>query len=383
MAFSPTPKNPGDLVRSQDWNEAMDEIVRLEAAKVNTTGGNINGTLSVSTLNVGTSEPPSRALTVRGTAGTYLNVIANNGTHEILLGADNAGGIVSTMTNHDLQLRAGGNVTRLTVKADGKVGIGTLSPAEPLEVNGRIKSGALTIGPWPANPNGYMFLGTNALNQADAGNYALLQGAAADPGVTFLNSPANIRFRIRNVDKMVLANNGQLQILADSNSIHFTAGWSAFPDAVTHRAEISNDTGGFKTLMIVGNRSAGLGRRVSVWDRFEVNGTFVNNSSIEAKQDVHALSEEDYRDIHNKLVQTPLYRYRFKASGIDQKSRLGVISEESPSEILDETGKYVSFLDYVGFLFAALKAQAREINRLAMLIGANAKNDGAIANEPV
>ena len=111
MAFSPAPKNPGDLIRSQDWNEAMGEVVRLESAKLSITGGNVNGPLSVSTLNIGTSAPPNRALTVRGTAGTYLNVIANNGTHEILLGADNAGGIVSTITNHDLQLRAGGNVT--------------------------------------------------------------------------------------------------------------------------------------------------------------------------------------------------------------------------------------------------------------------------------
>ena len=159
-----------------------------------------------------------------------------------------------------------------TLTVNNNVGIGTMSPAEPLEVNGRIKSGALTIGPWPANPNGYIFFGTNALNQADAGNYALLQGAAGSRGITFLNSPASIQFRIRNADKMVLANNGQLQILADSNPIHFTAGWNGFPDVTTNRAEISNDTGTYRTLMIVGNRSAGIGRRVSIWDRLEVNG---------------------------------------------------------------------------------------------------------------
>src|SRR5256886_13541639 len=34
-----------------------------------------------------------------------------------------------------------------------------------------------------------------------------------------------------------------------------------------NRAEISNDTGTYKTLMIVGNGSAGQGRRVSIWDR--------------------------------------------------------------------------------------------------------------------
>jgi hypothetical protein len=105
-----------------------------------------------------------------------------------------------------------GNTSPLILSTD-KVGIGTLSPAEALEVNGRIKSGALTIGPWPANPNRYTFFGTNALNQADAGNYALLQAAAdVDQGVTFLNSPVSIHFRIGNAEKMALANNGNVGI---------------------------------------------------------------------------------------------------------------------------------------------------------------------------
>jgi hypothetical protein len=61
-------------------------------------------------------------------------------------------------------------------------------------------------------------------------------------------------------------------MLADSNPIRFSAGWTGFPDGIANGAEISNDIGTYKTLMIVGNRSAGVGRRVSVWDRLEVNG---------------------------------------------------------------------------------------------------------------
>src|SRR2546426_5936673 len=64
---------------------------------------------------------------------------------------------------------------------------------------------------------------------------------------------------------------GELRILSGSNAIRFTAAWSSFGDG-TNRAEISNDTGTYKTLMIVGNGSAGQGRRVSIWDRLEVNG---------------------------------------------------------------------------------------------------------------
>jgi hypothetical protein len=66
---------------------------------------------------------------------------------------------------------------------------------------------------------------------------------------------------------------GNLRINTGSNPLRFTSSWTAFPDSTTNHAEICNDTNNFKTLMIVGNRSLGMGRRVSVWDRLEVNGT--------------------------------------------------------------------------------------------------------------
>lgn len=56
------------------------------------------------------------------------------------------------------------------------------------------------------------------------------------------------------------------------NGINFTKGWKETPDNVTDVAEISNDTDRYKTLMIVGNKSAGNERRVGIWDRLDVNG---------------------------------------------------------------------------------------------------------------
>ena len=139
MAFSPAKKVPGDLIKSTDWNDAMAEVVRLNTAKLDLAGGAITGPLAVAgTLGVGTAAP-DRALTLQGAGSTYLNVKGNNGTQEILLGADAGGGMVSTMTNHDLQLRAGANVTRVIIKADGKVGIGTNAPGFQLDVNDRTR----------------------------------------------------------------------------------------------------------------------------------------------------------------------------------------------------------------------------------------------------
>jgi hypothetical protein len=62
---------------------------------------------------------------------------------------------------------------------------------------------------------------------------------------------------------------------ATAANIKMTRGWTAYPDNRTDAAEISNDTNTFKTLMIVGNKSAGTGtRNVSVWDKLTVNGQF-------------------------------------------------------------------------------------------------------------
>jgi hypothetical protein len=65
---------------------------------------------------------------------------------------------------------------------------------------------------------------------------------------------------------------GQLDILTASNPIRFSSKWSGFPDDKTSGAEISNDVTDYKTLMIVGNKSAGGVRSVSIWDVLNVNG---------------------------------------------------------------------------------------------------------------
>src|SRR5689334_6592304 len=66
---------------------------------------------------------------------------------------------------------AAGNSRLCIDAANGNVGIGTIQPAEKLEVAGRTRIGSVTIGPWPANPGPYSFFGSSALDQADQRNY--------------------------------------------------------------------------------------------------------------------------------------------------------------------------------------------------------------------
>jgi Chaperone of endosialidase len=104
---------------------------------------------------------------------------------------------------------------------------------------------------------------------------------------------------------------GPLRILTGSNPIRFTSGWSSFPDAVTNQAEISNDTGAYKTLMIVGNKSAGFGRRVSIWDRLEVNGRMSVSDGIIQKGGDPITSTADL----GLYSQVPGYCMRFVTTG--------------------------------------------------------------------
>jgi len=50
MAYTPTnpyPKGRGDAIRSADWNEAVNELLRLENDKFNRAGGTVTGNLAV------------------------------------------------------------------------------------------------------------------------------------------------------------------------------------------------------------------------------------------------------------------------------------------------------------------------------------------------
>ena len=118
----------------------------------------------------------------------------------------------------------------------GNVGIGTTAPGEKLEVNGRIKSGSLTIGDWLPSTR-YSFFGTNGMDQTQSGNYALLQDSLG--GRTFLNSPADIRFRIENADKMILRNDGRVGIATTAPAATLDVNGTLKADAYTYSGSTS------------------------------------------------------------------------------------------------------------------------------------------------
>jgi hypothetical protein len=133
-------RNRGSASSNDDWVwYSQDNIARLWRANV----GNLLSVAPNGNVGIGIEATnPDRNVTVRGFGGAYLNIKNRSGmfgsfdNQEVLLGADVNGGIVSTMTNHDLQLRAGGNSTKMVIKAGGNVGIGTLNPVHKLHAEG-------------------------------------------------------------------------------------------------------------------------------------------------------------------------------------------------------------------------------------------------------
>lgn len=76
---------------------------------------------------------------------------------------------------------------------------------------------------------------------------------------------------------------GGARFNSGSNPIRFTSGWSGFPDISSKNAEISNDTNKYKALLMGGNRSAGTGSKVSIWDKLEVNGSLVAKGDFQVR----------------------------------------------------------------------------------------------------
>lgn len=137
-----------------------------------------------------------------------------------------------------------------------------------------------------------------------------------------------------------------------TNNIEFNSGHTGWVNHTNDRSEIANDRGHYKTLMLLGNKSAGMGRRVSVWDRFEVNGTFVNNSDRRVKSNIADIPETNF-DKLSKLSPKQYYmnsdptkttQYGFVAQDVE-KVYPNMVTSAGPNEIKNLS--YNSFIPLV------------------------------------
>ena len=185
------------------------------------------------------------------------------------------------------------NVDKMVVADNGNIGIGTTTPSAKLEVS--LKN-ALADG-WKGNLKALRLLSPDSSYFLDVNTYIVAGGnvgyqlspnfsekgkpVKSEAGLV-ITTPGNVGIGTTDPkDKLEVA--GALRVLTGSNPIRFTSGWSGFPDekGVTNQAEIANDTGTYKSLMIVGNKSGGgTTRRVQVYDQLEVKGALFVSSGL-------------------------------------------------------------------------------------------------------
>ena len=97
-------------------------------------------------LSVGTSVPGTQDFTIfdqDGTGGAFIRMFTNSADqNDVLLGFNdsNNGFLIRTVSNHDIKFQTNGASTRMVVKNDGDVGIGTQNPSHKLHVNGVARS---------------------------------------------------------------------------------------------------------------------------------------------------------------------------------------------------------------------------------------------------
>jgi hypothetical protein len=249
-----------------------------------------------------------------------------------MVGVDEAGGVISTTPEHDLQLRVGDTAV-MTLKADGRVAIGTAAPGERLEVNGRIKVGRLTMGDWPGNPDHFVYFGSGALDQNDHRNYALAQDSA---GRTYLNSPTVIVLKIADKPSLLIGAQGNLVLGSRGGEGRIGLGVNPL-----HPIDLAGGAHCFE------------GRE---WR---------NASSISCKKDVKDLPLDDALAALREL-RPVTFTY------IDgDEVRAGFVAEEMPELLATGDRTSLSPMEIVAVLAQVVKCQQTQIHELSARLGAS------------
>jgi hypothetical protein len=291
----PYPKSQGDIIRSKDWNQAVEEIKRLDNAKANRATDRFTGPLAVDGhLSVGApaaenAENWSKVIDLLGAANAKLSlrtaqIDARALAHEAGWWGSPPGMIVGTKTNHSLNLATQAR-TRLTIDAAGRVGIGLTSPDSPLHILGgnwnvAAGEGDLKIGNDTYRLKIGVALGGGGAGDArifaQGGTNRLMLGSGTADVLTIMNGRVGIG---TSTPESALDVHGAIR--AGSSDIYFTetnhnhtgignaAGFAAIENAANYDA-----------LMILGRAAAAAPhhRVVSLWDELNVNGTLVVRS---------------------------------------------------------------------------------------------------------
>ncbi len=150
----PFPKARNDTVRSKDWNDALNEVIRLDGAKIDRAGDTISGPLTISgALGVGVPAGQRRILVGGDVAGIGLDQSDASPNAGYIRFGDNTGWKLHLGRSREASggaLNTGTAGVLATLQDNGNFGIGVRAPRSSLQVKtlAAIDEGPTGAGAW-------------------------------------------------------------------------------------------------------------------------------------------------------------------------------------------------------------------------------------------
>lgn len=124
--------------------------------------------------------------------------------------------------------------------------------------------------------------------------------------------------------------------------------------------------------MTIANMEARAARRAGKYQAIGTIGGMaaaagIMASSKEFKTDIMKLDDSEQKEMLDKVKNINIYNYRYRDENPESKKHMGIITEESPQEIVTRDGKALDTISYLGYLITCVKVLANKVEKLEKL----------------
>ncbi len=356
----PFPKSPGDPIRSKDWNDAVNEIIRLDNAKANRAGDTFSG-----------------PLTVQGTLTAQADILAGNSSvhftkvdHNWSALGDTLGyAAIENSSDYGTLMIVGRTLTTSPLHR-------SVSVWDELNVHGPLTvQGTLTTQADIQAGNSDLYFTKTDHAHTGFGNtlgYAAIENSTNYGTLMILGRSVTTNPLRRVVSVWDELNvNGPLTATSGGDFNGVTVGMvppsapgrqpppaADFP--FPYETIICNDVGHNLRLATVDALFFHTGYSVSPKALVDRNGLYQQSSSRELKESIASLAVDDAVAILDTLNPVE-FVYKDDES---HRRQLGFIAEETPTLFTSSDGKMVAVSGIVALLTRMVKEQGQRVDQL-------------------